>query len=114
MQHYGYPYDYERSKAENKIESVSPIPAILDRIRARLVSDGYFSRLPDQLIVNEYLPGQGIGFHTDNVKKFGPTVASLSLISPYIMDFTKKHKVFLFGVLCVFDSRALLCRIQTN
>ena len=38
------------------------------------------------MLVNEYLPGQGIAPHRDYAP-FGPVVASLSLLSPCVMDF---------------------------
>jgi alkylated DNA repair dioxygenase AlkB len=40
----------------------------------------------DQMLVNEYLPGQGISLHRD-YEPFGRTVVSLSLLSPCVMDF---------------------------
>jgi alkylated DNA repair dioxygenase AlkB len=40
----------------------------------------------DHLLVNEYLPGQGIGLHSD-YEPFDRTVASLSLLSACVMDF---------------------------
>lgn len=56
--------------------------------------------LPDQLIINEYLPGQGIAEHIDCEPCFGDIVASLSLGSGCTMDFTEvatevKRSVFL-------------------
>lgn len=44
--------------------------------------------LPDQVIINEYLPGQGITRHIDCVPCFGESVASLSLGSQCVMEFT--------------------------
>jgi alkylated DNA repair dioxygenase AlkB len=38
------------------------------------------------MLVNEYLPGQGIALHRDYAP-YGRTVASLSLLSPCVMDF---------------------------
>jgi alkylated DNA repair dioxygenase AlkB len=40
------------------------------------------------VIVNEYLPGQGISAHVDHVGSFGPVVASVSLLSACVMEFT--------------------------
>jgi alkylated DNA repair dioxygenase AlkB len=40
----------------------------------------------DQMLVNDYLPGQGISLHCD-YKTFGGTVVSLSLLSACVMDF---------------------------
>ena len=41
----------------------------------------------DQLIVNEYQPGQGISPHIDNQTLFGDVVVSVSLSSNTIMTF---------------------------
>lgn len=43
----------------------------------------------NQVIVNEYLPGQGIGAHIDHPAKFEDGIASLSLLSTVTMDFTR-------------------------
>ena len=48
---------------------------------------GWFPDAPDQLIVNEYQPGQGIAAHVDCVPCFGDTIASVSLLSPCAMKF---------------------------
>ena len=45
------------------------------------------SRKFDQIIVNEYLPGQGISSDVDSVVDFGPTFVSLSLLSAVCMQF---------------------------
>ena len=53
---------------------------------------------PNQMIVNEYNPGQGIQPHTDHVRLFGDTIVSISLGSPVIMEFILSgvvEKVFL-------------------
>jgi alkylated DNA repair dioxygenase AlkB len=55
----------------------------------RLHEEGHFDRRPDQVIVNEYLPGQGISAHVDHVAGFGPVVASISLLSASVMEFTR-------------------------
>ena len=83
VQHYGYKYDAKEAP------STPSIPAICDDLRARLVKDGYFARLPDEMLVNEYKSGQGIALHTDYQKIFGDTVVSLSLLSEYPMDFVR-------------------------
>jgi alkylated DNA repair dioxygenase AlkB len=44
----------------------------------------------DQMLVNEYLPGQGIAPHRDYAA-FGRTVVSLSLLSPCVMDFRHRE-----------------------
>ena len=45
---------------------------------------------PDQVIVNEYAPGQGIGAHTDDERRFGPCVVGVSLGSACTL--TLQHK----------------------
>ncbi|MBL1155731.1 MAG: alpha-ketoglutarate-dependent dioxygenase AlkB, partial [Ignavibacteriae bacterium] len=46
----------------------------------------------DQVIVNEYQPGQGISAHIDCESCFGPRIFSLSLGSTAIMEFTLEGK----------------------
>ena len=55
----------------------------------RLHSEGWFGRVPDQAIVNEYLPGQGIAAHVDCEPCFGNTIASVSLGSSCVMTLTR-------------------------
>ena len=43
--------------------------------------------MPDQVIANEYLPGQGISAHVDCEPCFGEVIASLSLLSACEMRF---------------------------
>ena len=51
-----------------------------------MFADGVTDVPFDQILVNEYLPGQGISPHRDYAP-FGRTVVSLSLLSPCVMDF---------------------------
>jgi alkylated DNA repair dioxygenase AlkB len=86
VQHYGYRYDYRTRKIslEDKVE---PIPSEINRIGYRLTHQGYFNQLPDQVIINEYQPGQGIAPHVDCEPCFGDIIATISLGSVYTMDF---------------------------
>ena len=43
----------------------------------------------DQLIINEYKPGQGIHPHVDHTKYFGPNIVCLTINSGVGIDFTK-------------------------
>jgi alkylated DNA repair dioxygenase AlkB len=54
----------------------------------RLYDGNIISELPDQVIVNEYQPGQGISSHIDCVPCFTDTIISLSLGSACVMNFT--------------------------
>jgi alkylated DNA repair dioxygenase AlkB len=88
VQQYGYRYDY-KARAVSVRDRLGDLPVWTIEIAQRLVDYGYFDHLPDQVIVNEYLPGQGINSHTDRTTCFGPTIASLSLGSDIVMDFTR-------------------------
>jgi alkylated DNA repair dioxygenase AlkB len=84
-QHFGYSYDYKSRNAAKKVE---PLPGYTHQLCERLVKDGYFEKFPEQLIVNEYTPGQGISAHVDSCV-FGDPVVSLSLSSATCIVFTE-------------------------
>lgn len=86
VQHYGYRYDYKARNAR-KEDYLGPLPALFERLGERLTSEGHFQTVPDQVIVNEYQPGQGISAHIDCQPCFGETIASLSLLSACVMRF---------------------------
>ena len=77
VQHYGYRYDYTERNIESG-DRLGALPLWAEKISHRLLQSNLFAVKPDQLIVNEYQPGQGIAPHTDR-DCFGPVVASLSL-----------------------------------
>jgi alkylated DNA repair dioxygenase AlkB len=85
VQHYGVRYDYKRRNV-SAADRLGPLPAWAAPLAARLAAEGVFARAPDQVIVNEYQPGQGIAPHIDS-PAFGPVVASLSLGSACSMGF---------------------------
>lgn len=87
VQHHGYRYDYKRRRIEEEMY-LGPLPDWADQLAGRLHFEGYLPELPDQVIVNEYEPGQGINPHIDCVPCFGDVIASLSLLSACVMDFT--------------------------
>lgn len=105
VQHYGWRYDYrERSvHAESKL---GPIPGWLEGECDRLSGEGWFEAVPDQVIVNEYLPGQGIAAHVDCVPCFGPVIASLTLGSQCEMVFA--HRAGGERRACILAPRSLL------
>ena len=87
VQHYGYRYDYKSRRIDSSM-NLGELPKWLRYFGQRLVQQGYFESTPDQVIVNEYLPGQGISPHVDCEPCFGDTVVSLSLGSGCFMDFS--------------------------
>lgn len=86
VQHYGWKYDYTARRVDEAMR-LGALPDWLTVLSHRLRHDGYFSKLPDQVIINEYQPGQGIAPHIDCVPCFEETIASLSLGSPCVMEF---------------------------
>jgi len=88
VQHYGYVYDY-RLRAISKDMKLGPLPNWLGGMTRKLVEHNIFPETPDQVIINEYEPGQGISAHIDCVPCFGGVIASLSLGSAVDMSFRK-------------------------
>ena len=89
VQHYGYRYDY-RQRGAGRHDPAPPFPRWAEVIGDRLAPlfDG---RRPEQCIVNEYRPGQGIGMHADH-QSFGPVVISLSLAAAWTMNFRPRSQ----------------------
>ena len=87
-QHYGYKYSYN---IKNTLEKAKPIPIIFNNIIDKL--NEMFNIIFDQLIVNHYLPGQGISAHIDNTKLFDNTIVSISMSSDCVMKFSNKDNV---------------------
>ena len=90
VQHYGYKYDYKARMVTPELY-LGPLPDWLMSLAQRLHREGLFSTTPDQAIINEYLPGQGISAHVDCVPCFGSEIVSLSLGSACVMEFTHPH-----------------------
>ncbi|MBD2181115.1 alpha-ketoglutarate-dependent dioxygenase AlkB [Planktothrix sp. FACHB-1355] len=87
VQHYGYKYNYQKRSVESSLY-LGDLPDWLLSIAKQLYTDKLTESLPDQVIINEYEPGQGIAAHIDCVPCFGETIISLSLGSVCVMDFT--------------------------
>lgn len=86
VQHYGYRYDYKARRVDPSM-FLGPLPPFAVPPANYLVERSLFTRLPDQLIVNEYLPGQGITAHVDCEPCFAGAIAMISLGWGYEMDF---------------------------
>ncbi|MEI7610475.1 MAG: alpha-ketoglutarate-dependent dioxygenase AlkB [Rhodospirillaceae bacterium] len=70
---------------------LGPLPDWLAPLARTLAAPAFLDAAPDQVIVNEYQPGQGIAAHVDCVLCFGPRIAIVSLGSPCVMIFTHLH-----------------------
>lgn len=94
VQHYGYRYDY-KARTIDYSTYLGALPIWAISLAHRLHKEHYISKEPDQLIVNEYKPGQGIANHVDCKPCFEDTIVSISLGSICVMDFisleTREH-----------------------
>jgi len=88
VQHYGYRYDYTARRIVDDMR-IGDLPPWVGPLAARL-GDAFFDTLPQQMIVNEYRPGQGIAPHVDCEPCFGDVVASISLGSTCVMELTRR------------------------
>jgi alkylated DNA repair dioxygenase AlkB len=94
VQHHGHRYDYRRrTLGSGRGEAIGPIPGWARALARRLLEERQTGEEPDQIIVNEYQPGQGISAHVDCVTCFGPVVAAVSLGSACAMDFIDPDRV---------------------
>lgn len=88
VQHFGYKYDYRLRRIDPNMH-IGVLPEWLQQLAVRLTAEGFFEEYPDQVIANEYEPGQGITPHIDCEPCFAGTVVSLSLNSTAIMEFSR-------------------------
>lgn len=86
VQHYGYRYDYRKRSIDASM-NLGPLPNWLSRLAAKVHEDGLMPEIAGQVIINEYLPGQGISAHIDCQPCFGDVIASISLGSSCMMEF---------------------------
>lgn len=89
VQHYGFKYNYKARKVDMRMH-VGQLPEWLKELSVELYIAGYMPIEADQVIINEYEPGQGISAHIDCEPCFQDTIVSLSLGSSCVMDFKNK------------------------
>lgn len=91
-QQYGFRYDYRNRHVDPVNDKMPPLPnsarGLANRVAAYMGSLGHKVEF-NQLIVNEYQPGQGISAHIDH-KDFNGPIVSVSLLSDIVMDFAYK------------------------
>lgn len=105
VQHYGYKYDYKKRSIDASMK-IGELPTWANKLASELKDKGLMPYLPDQLIINEYLPGQGIAPHIDCEPCFEDTIVSLSLGSQCVMQFINKDKSQNYQL--VLNQRSLL------
>jgi alkylated DNA repair dioxygenase AlkB len=86
VQHYGYRYDYKARRVDGTMY-LGDLPSFALIVANKLQEAKAITEMPDQLIVNEYLPGQGITAHIDCEPCFGDKIAMVSLGWAYEMEF---------------------------
>jgi alkylated DNA repair dioxygenase AlkB len=82
---FGYRYDYDR----RTVVEVAPFPPFLLALRRKI--SALFDRPEDafrQVLINEYRPGAGIGWHRD--KAHFDEVVGVSLLAPCSLRFRRK------------------------
>lgn len=84
VQHYGYRYDYKRRTVT---EPTTPIPAHWADLFCVIHSQQDQKDSWNQVMINEYLPGQGISAHIDSLA-YGEVIRCYSLGSGATMRFT--------------------------
>jgi|GEM_PF-149445 len=87
VQHYGYKYDY-RARSINSSMKVAELPNWVNPLIEKILELNLMDSRPDQMIINEYQPGQGISNHIDCEPCFGDKIISVSLGSTAVMNFT--------------------------
>jgi alkylated DNA repair dioxygenase AlkB len=92
VQHYGYKYDYKKRSLDSSMY-LGNIPNWILNFAIRLYEHNFLEKVPDQVIINEYQPGQGISEHIDCPPCFDKTIISLSLGSSCIMQFTNEKSL---------------------
>jgi alkylated DNA repair dioxygenase AlkB len=95
VQHYGFLYNY---KHRNHKEMGTPIPYLFSSLIQTLEQKVQELKLTDssysfnQVIVNNYEPGQGISKHTD-IKSYGAVIGCYTIGSGATMRFRKKEEI---------------------
>jgi len=87
---YGYTYAYDRSGV-TKCEAIPEVfKKLIDSERVTKILGKNYEF--DQLIINQYLPGQGISPHIDHTKYFSDVIFCISIGSPVEVEFSATHK----------------------
>lgn len=93
-----YNYRNELFEPYDLIPIPNQIPDFLEKIIDQLKKDGLIDERPDQIIINEYLPGQGLKPHFDRKDYFKNLIIGISLASGTMMEFYKdrdKKKIYI-------------------
>ena len=70
-------------------EVTTEIPSLFLALAARLYDEGLVTAPPDHVLINDYLPGQGIAAHLDEMPHPDSQVVTISLLDTYPMLFAR-------------------------
>src|SRR5437868_1856483 len=83
---FGWRYDY----AGRRLRDSPPIPSFLLELRAQAAGFGAIpAQSLQQILVTEYAPGAGIGWHRD--KKMFQDIVAVSFLAPCTLRFRRKE-----------------------
>ena len=85
VQHYGWRYDYKAREVDSSMH-LGSLPVELAELAERLFRENLVPKLPDQVIINEYVANQGITPHVD-AQSFADGIATISLLESWQMIF---------------------------
>lgn len=98
VQHFGYRYNY-KARRISSVMKADPFPEWVRNLTEMIIATNITSQQFDQLIINEYFPGQGIAAHVDCIPCFDNEIVSLSLGSTCVMTFSNPRQKQTFDVL---------------
>ncbi|NEO31363.1 MAG: alpha-ketoglutarate-dependent dioxygenase AlkB [Symploca sp. SIO3C6] len=88
IQQYGYTYEHLDGIIVSS-QYWGALPDWANSLAKRLSNEFSTTVVPDQLLINEYLPGQGCKNHIDCIPCFNSTIFILSFLSQCVMNFTQ-------------------------
>jgi alkylated DNA repair dioxygenase AlkB len=86
LQYYGY--RNELDKPYDLIKFPIPMPSLIEQLSHEIVEQGIILLQPDQVIINEYVPGEGIKPHKDRAY-YENQICGVNLGSSCIMRFIR-------------------------
>lgn len=90
-----YNYRNELVKPYDLIPIPTKIPSFLNDLIDKLFADKIINEKPDQIIINEYKPGEGLRPHTDRKDYYKNVIIGISLASGTTMEFVQEKPPYL-------------------
>lgn len=63
VKHFGYEFNYDTNNVDVNQPLEEPMPELLMEVIDKIMQTGHVTHRPDQVTVNQYLPGQGEECH---------------------------------------------------